>query len=159
MLNPHVDTLFDVAVADAFVDDDTDGGFGYVVDNTSFAVVDFVGHAMKMLDSGPFGELNCWPCGKEMRSTERQGKAWIWEKTHPFCTAPFALISTISPTLYCLRYVESLIIPFCLKFLEKAYCISISSWLSKAPLLGLLVVGLGGMRRSEFGSVSRQKPG
>ncbi len=58
MLNAHVDTLFDIAVTDALVDDDTDGGFGHVVDDTSFAVVDFVRHAVNMLDSGVFGEVD-----------------------------------------------------------------------------------------------------
>ena len=40
--------------------------------------------------------------------------------TMPFCTAPLATTSTISPTRYCLRYVESGIIPFFLKSREKA---------------------------------------
>jgi len=38
----------------------------------------------------------------------------------PFWTAPLATTSTISPTRYCLRYVESGIIPFFLKSREKA---------------------------------------
>lgn len=42
MLNANVDALFDVAVADAFVDDDADSGFGDIVDNACFSVVHLV---------------------------------------------------------------------------------------------------------------------
>ena len=45
MLDTDVDTLLDISVADTFVDYDANGRFGYVVDDTSFTVVDFVGHA------------------------------------------------------------------------------------------------------------------
>lgn len=48
MLNPDVDSLFQVAVAHFLVNDDPNGGFGDVVDYTGFAVVDFVGHAVRM---------------------------------------------------------------------------------------------------------------
>ena len=47
VLDADVDPLFDVAVADSLVDDDADGGFGNVVDNAGFAMVDFVGHAVQ----------------------------------------------------------------------------------------------------------------
>jgi hypothetical protein len=43
MLDADVDALFHVAVADLLVEDDTNGGFGYVVDDAGFAVIDFVG--------------------------------------------------------------------------------------------------------------------
>ena len=51
MLDADVDTLFDIAIADALVDDDADGGFSDVVDDAGFAVVDFMGHAVELLGS------------------------------------------------------------------------------------------------------------
>ena len=45
MLDADIDSLFDVSITDSLVDYDADGGFGYVVDDTGFAMVDFVGHA------------------------------------------------------------------------------------------------------------------
>jgi len=50
MLDAHVNALFNVAVANALVDDDADGGFGDVVNYAGFTVVDFVGHAVEMSD-------------------------------------------------------------------------------------------------------------
>ena len=45
MLNADIDSLFDVSVTDSFVDYDANGGFGHIVDDAGFTVVDFVGHA------------------------------------------------------------------------------------------------------------------
>lgn len=46
MLYPDVDSLLHVAVANPFVEDDADGGFGDVVDDAGFAVVDLVWHTV-----------------------------------------------------------------------------------------------------------------
>ena len=45
MLDADIDSLFYVSITDSLVDYDADGGFGDVVDNTGFAMIDFVGHA------------------------------------------------------------------------------------------------------------------
>ena len=45
MLDADIDSLFDISVTDSLVDYDAHGGFGHIVDNTGFAVVDFVGHS------------------------------------------------------------------------------------------------------------------
>jgi hypothetical protein len=45
VLDADVNTLLDIAIADLSVEDDTDSGFSNVVDDTSLAVVDLVGHA------------------------------------------------------------------------------------------------------------------
>lgn len=45
MLNADVDSLLDVPVADSLVDYDAHCGFGDIVDDAGFAVVNFVRHA------------------------------------------------------------------------------------------------------------------
>ena len=45
MLDPDIDTLLDIAVADSLVDYDANGRFSNIIDDAGFAVVDFVGHA------------------------------------------------------------------------------------------------------------------
>lgn len=57
MLDPHVDTLFDVPVMNSFVDDDSNGGFGDVVYNPCLAMIDLVRHSVQesepRVDVGP----------------------------------------------------------------------------------------------------------
>lgn len=109
VLDADVDALLDVAVADLSVEDDADCGLGHIVDDTSLAVVDFV-----WLDVSQ-------RCSTKWAATAVFGKSRARSiHTMPFWTAPFATTSTISPTLYCLRYVPKGIIPFFLKSREKA---------------------------------------
>lgn len=58
MFDADVDSLFDVPVSDTFVDDDADGGFCDVVDDTGFTVVDFVGHAGSFLGDVKFRRIS-----------------------------------------------------------------------------------------------------
>lgn len=70
MFDPDIDSFLDEAVAYAFVDDHPDGGFGYVVDHSRFAVVDFHWHALlhrsvcfdvyNVADSACLGELSAF---------------------------------------------------------------------------------------------------
>ena len=50
MFDADVDSLLDISISDSFINDDADGGFRYIVDNTGFAMVDFVGHAVGMCE-------------------------------------------------------------------------------------------------------------
>lgn len=45
MLDADVDTFLNIPVSHALVDDDSNSGFSHVVDDTGFAVVDFMRHA------------------------------------------------------------------------------------------------------------------
>ena len=45
MLDPDVDSLLDVPIANSFVDDDADCGSGDIVDHAGFPMVNLVGHA------------------------------------------------------------------------------------------------------------------
>lgn len=45
MLDADVDPFLNVPVSHALVDDDPNRGFGHVVDDTGFAVIDFMRHA------------------------------------------------------------------------------------------------------------------
>jgi hypothetical protein len=56
VLDTEVDTLLDITVLDFLVDDDTDGGTGDVVDDTSLSVVDLVWHSL--LDSSVCFDIN-----------------------------------------------------------------------------------------------------
>ena len=49
MFDADVDSLFDVAVADSFVDYDAHCGFCDIVNDTRFSVVDFVRHAVVLV--------------------------------------------------------------------------------------------------------------
>ena len=81
MLYTDIDSLLNISVSDSLVDDDADCGFGDVVDNSGFTVVHFVWHALRFLSVQVL-----------IFADERS-------KDYPFWTAPFALMSTISPTL------------------------------------------------------------
>lgn len=50
MFDADIDALFDVPIPNSFVDYDSDSRFCNVVDDTGFAVIDFVGHAEDTLD-------------------------------------------------------------------------------------------------------------
>ena len=45
MLDANIDSFFDIAITNAFVNDDPNCRFCYVVDNAGFAVVDLMRHA------------------------------------------------------------------------------------------------------------------
>ena len=84
MLDADVDSLFDIAVADSLVDDYAHRSLGHIVDDTSLAMINLVGHSLYQLHAIP---------------NKRVSVKHSLPKTHPFCTAPLALMSTMSPTL------------------------------------------------------------
>lgn len=49
MLDTDVDSLLDVSIADSLVDYDAHCGFGDIVDDAGFAVVNFVRHAVVLV--------------------------------------------------------------------------------------------------------------
>lgn len=46
MLDADIDSLLDIPVADSLVDYDAYGGFGDIVDDAGFTVVNFMRHAV-----------------------------------------------------------------------------------------------------------------
>lgn len=96
MLDPNVDSLFQVAVANLLVDYDPDRGFGDIVDDSRLAVIDFVRHSAG--------------CQIGFCPNRMENKASMLGTSDPFWTAPFAFISTISPTLWnCQRHGSVLV--------------------------------------------------
>lgn len=124
VFNADVDALLDVSVANLLVEDDANCALGDVVDDASLAVVDFV--RLEWCQSRP--RMRSMLAGQP--AVVSTGNSQLWSLTMPFWTAPFATTSTTSPTLYCLRYVDSGIIPRCLNLREKAVVHGqpLSSW-------------------------------
>lgn len=109
VFDANVDTLLEIAVADLLVDDNTKGGPGDVVNNTSLTVVDLVGHtnwemirsAVLFLETREHPERKIIPGrSKELRWFQVSLGSRNSFQTDPFWTAPLALMSTMSPTLY-----------------------------------------------------------
>ena len=68
MFDSDIDSFLDEAVAYAFVDNHPDGGFGYVVDHSRFAVVDFHWHTLLhrsvCFDVYNVADSGCWGRGE-----------------------------------------------------------------------------------------------
>jgi hypothetical protein len=103
VLDAEVDTLLDVAVLDLLVDDDTDSALGDVVNNSGLSVVNLMWHT-RMKSAFILCHFDIRQVSiRRWNSGRRRRLSALPNATHPFWTAPFALISTISPTLYCLK--------------------------------------------------------
>ena len=76
MFNSDVDSFLDTAVIDAFNDEDTNSSLSHIINDTGFSMIHFVRHPAREL-VGPIRRIS----------------------QYPFCTAPTALMSTMSPTL------------------------------------------------------------
>ena len=117
VLDADVHSLLHVAVSDFLVDNDADSRPGYVVDDTGLAVVDFVGHlfsSQTVRQSNvilSFSFLAMFEGRDSSELLQSQELLRILGCLTPFCTAPLALMSTISPTLYVFINVLRLIIP------------------------------------------------
>ena len=86
VFDPNIDSLFNVTISHSLVNNDTDSRFSDVINDTCLAVVDFMGHAKRRQVEGN-------PISLVSGQYREQGSS------HPFWTAPLALMSTISPTL------------------------------------------------------------
>ena len=85
VLDTNVDTLLHVAVSHNFVDNHTNGRLGDVIHNAGLSMVVLMRHTVWRISS----------C--------RAISVYHGGLTNPFWTAPLTLMSTISPTRYCVR--------------------------------------------------------
>ena len=73
MFDADINTLLNVAITDALVDNHPDSGFCDVVDNACLAMVDFVGHPVESVSLVSLDASNF---------ANRAGR--VWRRTHPF---------------------------------------------------------------------------